>query len=115
MYAPVGSAGADSHHHQGLGCQTINPLVACNGLTGSRVSAQGCPIALTFDLFVGNRTFHYENKGVQLTSLGFVPPCHKTLATLLKGEYGVMKMNFGESVDVPQQYILNAWLGGCGD
>ena len=114
MDTTIGGTGPCCYHCQGLGCQAINPIRYRNGLTCRRVRAEGRPVAFGLDLLVWDRAFKYENKGVEFTSLCFIPPFHKVFAPLI-GNTLIMDMNPGEPWDGSQHHVLDAGLGCCSD
>src|ERR1700691_153727 len=109
MNTAVGGTGAASNYGQRLRRQAVNPLIRGNWLTGRRVSSQGRPVALAFDLFVGDRPFHYQNKRIQLSFLGLVPVAQE-VGAIFVGEYRVMQVYLWEPGNRSQQDVFDTGL-----
>ena len=56
----------DGHHRPRVWREAVDPLARCDGLTGERICAHGCPVPFGFVLLVGNGTLDDENEGREL-------------------------------------------------
>src|ERR1700683_4425832 len=111
MDSPVGGASAAGDYRQRFGRQAIDPFIRGQRRAGFGVGAERRPVALLFDLLVGNRALHYEDERLQLALFGLVPKLQEIVAIFI-GEYRVVQMDARQSGDRAQQNVLDAWLRG---
>jgi hypothetical protein len=114
--AAVGGAGPDRDDRGGLGRQPVEPFTGGHRLAGGRVVAEPAPVALVFDLLVGDGSFDDEYEGLQFTAIGFEEPLEEVVRapvwSAFEVDQGPVHGDLREAGKSSQCDLLHAGLGG---
>src|SRR5215813_11956837 len=110
MDATIGSTCSCCHYRPRIRRETIDPFTSRNRLAGRLVNSQRRPVTFVFDLFVGNGSLDDQNERGKLAFGGKMEGVQKALSIFI-GEEGIMKIDFGNTRESPEQNVFQTRLG----
>src|ERR1700722_5192520 len=109
MDSAIGGASANRDHGPRAGCEAVDPLACCDGLAGSSVGAERCPVTFLLVVFVGDRALDNQNEWIHSTS-GCQVEATQEFVTVFKRKKWVVEVHFGNPRHPTQHDVFNTRL-----